>query len=146
LIPVTDFDHSSSSEQPVETTVFAMDEIDDILTRCRDRLADRSTFPLEETGQEAQGLSAPDVSFHSLSELTHLCLFYEDLLNSREEAISQSLITFIVNDIRKKIERYQLATEFFSEKSDQILHSRGCMLLVNWFHEQLLELEERVPE
>jgi len=112
-----------------------------MLASCREMLEARAEFSMEGVRERANQIVKPQITFRILSELTTLCLFYEDLLNQREEAISKSLFHGIIRDLREKVDRYQLAVDFFESKTDQIISARSCMAYVQQFHRRLLELE-----
>jgi hypothetical protein len=123
-----------------------MDEVDEIILSCRDLLSLRLEFPLNDLRERAGQIVKPRISFRALSELTTLCLFYEDLLNRREEGTSKSLFYTILRELRERVDRYEVAVEFLDVKPDQIMSLKSCMAYVKQFHRRLLELERAIHE
>jgi hypothetical protein len=123
-----------------------MDEVGEIILSCREMLSSRAEFPLGDLRERAEHIVQPRISFRALSELTTLCLFYEDLLNRREEATSKSLFYTIIRELRERVDRYEVAVEFLNVKPDQIMSLKSCMAYVRQFHGRLLELERSIHE
>jgi hypothetical protein len=120
-------------------------DFDALLASSHAMLETRQTFPIDDLRQRCDQIVRPTVDLSVLSDLTALCLFYEDLLKGREEATSKLLFNSVIRDLRERIAIHGVAAEFFAEKADQLLSVRDCMPYVKRFHECLTELEAAVP-
>jgi hypothetical protein len=123
-----------------------MDEVGEIVLSCREMLPSRAEFPLDDLREDAEQTAEPRISFRALPELTTLSLFYEDLLNRREEATSKSLFHPIIRELRERADRHEVAVEFLDVRPDQIIRLKSCMAYIKQFHGRLLELERSIRE
>jgi hypothetical protein len=120
-------------------------DLDDLLANCHSMLATRESFPIEDLRHRCDEIERPTVDLSVISDLTSLCLFYEDILHGREEALSRLLFPSVVRDFRDRIARHRDAAAFFTEKADQLLSVRDCMPYIRRFRDCLTELEEAMP-
>jgi hypothetical protein len=104
-----------------------MDEVGEIILSCREMLSSRAGFSLDDLRERAEQIVEPRISFLALSELTTLCLFYEDLLDGWKEATSKSLFCTIIRELCERVDRYEVAVEFLDVKPDQIMSLKSCM-------------------
>ena len=123
-------------------------DINDVLGKINENLEKEDTIPDEAFDYLENKISSLNanqkINFQPLSQLTSLCLYYEDMLNRRPEIYDHSLFSNIVDDLKRKRKEYNLFKEKYSYLSDQLLTSKQCLRYVRWFNKKLQKVEREL--
>lgn len=96
---------------------------------------------------KASLIPEPSIGFQEITDLTSLCLFYEDLYHERKDVANHSLIESAAQDLTDRVERLEAFTDFlkvYTKTQEKIETPAQFDKFIEQFNEELTGLERQL--